>query len=448
MTSRVVAPLVVAGLILTSTFSAAYAETDFALVGTHTFASQQGTALGRSLRELQRWNGQLYIGYGDIAANTGSPVGGIRVAPYDPQSAGFVDSGFSAPTEAILNYRPIGDKLYALSDDPTGSTPYSVLQGGSWQAAGSVFSQHVFDIATLDGTDIWLAGSFSDHRLHELPRSTNGGASFGSILYDRTCDVNPYTGNIYRGWGGSSYRFVAVYGGKLYVQRFNMYRGPRGYVKADGSMVWSTGDTVFDDSWVYDAGHTRVYDPATGTFTDGPDFLPVNPNPNASFAGYPNPAEISADTYRGSGWRPVEFGGKLVYLNALPTRQGLLSGAELVVAEMRNYGLLYSFDGSDVTLVRGGVNGLASESVIDFSIDEAGTALYALHADGQVYRTNDLADWSYVASAPGNVCSLEILDSVLYAGGTEAQLYAMPIPEPATLTLLAAGACLLLRRRR
>jgi len=118
------------------------------------------------------------------------------------------------------------------------------------------------------------------------------------------------------------------------------------------------------------------------------------------------------------------------------------------VAEMRNYGLLYSFDGSDVELVRGGVNGLASESVIDFSIDEAGTTLYALHADGQVYRTNDLADWSYVASAPGNVCSLEILDSVLYAGGTEAQLYAMPIPEPATLTLLAAGACLLLRRRR
>jgi len=82
------------------------------LLGVHPQAAAQPTPTGRALVTLFPWHGRLYVGYGDYQANTGP----IEVTAWDPARNRFA-SYHSSDTEAIYNYRAIGDALYAPATD-------------------------------------------------------------------------------------------------------------------------------------------------------------------------------------------------------------------------------------------------------------------------------------------------------------------------------------------
>lgn len=61
--------------------------------------------------------------------------------------------------------------------------------------------------------------------------------------------------------------------------------------------------------------------------------------------------------------------------------------------------------------------------VRDYAISDG--YLYLLQYNGEVYRTTNLQEWSFVDSMPNNSsgCSIEILNGVVYVGTKESQLY-------------------------
>ena len=81
----------------------------FELAATHPDA-----AIGKSIQTLKPFHGKLYAGYGDYFTNTGP----IADRAFEPATGTFGSSLLSAQTEALMIYREIGGKLYALHIDP------------------------------------------------------------------------------------------------------------------------------------------------------------------------------------------------------------------------------------------------------------------------------------------------------------------------------------------
>jgi hypothetical protein len=224
----------------------------FTYLATHPQASQQPTALGKTIYALQAWNGKIYAGYGDYAANTGP----IAITPFDPASNTFATTAeVSQQTEAIGLYRILNGKLFAASTDPQYgvSTDYAVGTAGSpnsWQQVGpswpapnnGVGMTHAFDMNSLTGTDLWLVGSQGNDPV--AWRSTDGG-----ITWVKSLDVAAPSGDYGRFYG------AAVYNGKLYVQAMwidNASNYVAGYESSshvfDGS-AWSKGPSLSSSIW-------------------------------------------------------------------------------------------------------------------------------------------------------------------------------------------------------
>jgi hypothetical protein len=188
----------------------------FQLVATHPDAVAQATAQGQTLATLKPFNGKLYAGFGDYNANTG-PIG---VRAFDPATAAFTPQLLSAQTEALLIYRQIGGKLYAPHLDPWPSPPPPGELGGyslgvadgpteTWTDLRLVPALHVFDVATYDGSDLWLVGSRDTATGSEgvAWRSRDGGATWqvslvvppqrAGALHSRLYAVQAYKGKLY-----------------------------------------------------------------------------------------------------------------------------------------------------------------------------------------------------------------------------------------------------------
>jgi Secretion system C-terminal sorting domain len=242
------------------TLQQSYAQIDsFVVVGTHPQAAVQPSSIGKFIATLQAWNGILYSGYGDYGANTGP----ISITSFNPVTKVFTEE-FSANTEAIYNFRPIGNRLYAPSIDiKSYAQPgdYFVLDSiGTWTAVNCGATTHAYDMASLGGSDLWVVGSKG--YAAAVWRSSDYGASWqlnrlDSIAVDTT-------GNFAR------YYFCAAYMGKLYVQARD-YRTP-----------------LHPKSKVFDGNE----------WNDGPDFFP--------------------NSHKSLGWKPEEFAGKLVYRSWSP----------------------------------------------------------------------------------------------------------------------------------
>jgi hypothetical protein len=194
------------------------------------------------------------MGYGDYDENTGP----IEISVYNPRRSSY-GTKLRFPTEAIELFRPIGDRLYAPAIDPRGDGPSAAVAvgepDGRWSNNKNVWMTHVFDVATFDGTDLWLVGSRDIQAI--AVRSRDGGRTWETALA-----LAP------RGAGGdfARFHFVFVHGGRLYVQAQDRRGG------------------MFPRSMVFDGAG----------WTDGPNLRPI-----------PN-----------TGAKPLAFAGEIVYFGA------------------------------------------------------------------------------------------------------------------------------------
>ena len=330
----------------------------FTFVGAHPDAAAQPHERGRILRTLVEWDGRLHVGFGDTKANTGP----IAITPYDPSAGAYVPTGFLADTEAISVLRPIAGKLYAVCEDPKGPSDFAF--GEPWANRDAVSAFHLYDVGTLDGSDLWLAGTSAPGSSAVAWRSTDGGATWHASL-----EEPPPAGHY------SWYGFLGAHDGKMWVQAFDWH------AKENARSAPREYSMCFDGrSW-----------------TRGPDLLPAR-----SSRGYGNDG-----LDRGFGYRPVEFepADRMVYSNGLGKYRGVRGGAATSP--------LYAFDGVEVEVVR--------DDALDFAVH--GERLFVLGLDGEIHHTGDLVEWKALARAPDGAYSLGFALGRLFVGGREGELY-------------------------
>jgi len=178
------------------------------LVGRHPHAYAQPSMTGMTIATLQPFNGRIYIGYGDYSSDSGP----IEVVAIDPETDTLSESQLSFASEAIFVFRQIGDRLYATDIDPrrTREGGYAMgvagEDGDEWSDHKVVRSTHIFDIASFDGTDLWLFGSLGSTAT--AWHSVDGGDTWTVALSVPTLS----------GEGFSRMYSAFTLGGKLYTQ--------------------------------------------------------------------------------------------------------------------------------------------------------------------------------------------------------------------------------------
>lgn len=214
-------------------------DPSFIYLGTHPEAAAQSTSQGNMISTLTIKDGKVYMGYGDYGANTGP----IHINPYNIANGSFEGSKLEVPTEEISAFRTINNKLYAPMLDPrlnfTDDVGYAEqANDGTWTNQLKAPAVHVFDMATLDGSDLWMVGSSvepdgSTYRGATAYRSVDGGATWSVVMTDMT--------TLYEDRSETErYYWVAELNGKIFMQANRVENAPmRSF---DGS-VWSEGTT-------------------------------------------------------------------------------------------------------------------------------------------------------------------------------------------------------------
>jgi len=201
------------------------------VVGVSPQALEKPNESGRTIRSLTMDNGKFYVGYGDYIVN-GGPT---KVTTFDPATKVFAESGLTAPTEEITTFRKINGKLYAPWSDPTGSATanqgYSTNATGTWTNQFKAPAEHVFDVATLTGSDLWMVGSAKgvvDGKGGAAAyRSTDGGTTWSMVAKDTS---------VVEG-GRERYYWAAALNGKMYMQAEAVDGAP---LRAFNGTTWST----------------------------------------------------------------------------------------------------------------------------------------------------------------------------------------------------------------
>lgn len=201
--------LLVALIVPATRVQAATGALGFELLGTHPQAAQKEPA-GRALVTLQVYGNQIFAGYGNYSVNTGD----VDINPFSLSSNTFTGVELTVPTEEIHQWRVINGKLYAPMLDPTCAfnCDAGYASGEPWANTIAVQASHIFDMATLNGSDLWLAGST------ELPgeavawRSTDGGDTWQVVQTD--------SGSV--SLDGERYYWIAELNGKMYMQAQNI----------------------------------------------------------------------------------------------------------------------------------------------------------------------------------------------------------------------------------
>jgi hypothetical protein len=307
---------------------------DFVSLGRNPFATTQPTPAGRRLHTLEGWRGELFIGYGDYVENTGP----IEVSAYSLRGRSF-STKLRFPTEAIELYRVIGNRMYAPAIDPVGDGPSAVVAvgepDGQWRNEKGTFVTHAFDIATLDGTDLWLVGSRQTNAI--VLRSIDGGRTWTIAL-----QLGPQSR---KSQDFARFYFVFAHGGRLYVQAED-YLGGR-----------------FPRSKMFDAG----------VWTDGPDLRPI---PSTGAKPLPVAGEVA---YLGAGG-VMAFDGRAARVAHSAWTQVI----DLTAAD----GALYVLDGREVLGTRDLARWVPVATVPNktTSIGILDGALYAGTADSELFR--------------------------------------------------------------
>ena len=222
---------------------------EFDLVATHPDAAAQSTAVGQMISTLKPFNGKLYAGYGDYDPQNTGPIG---IRAFDPALGAFTDNLLTRPqpphgaeTNAVLMFREIGGKLYAPHIDPWPDPPPAGEMGGfsvgladgateTWTDHRVVQGIHMFDLATFDGTDLWLVGSNGPNAV--VWRKRNAASDWEVSL-----TVPPQRTGI-----GARFYAIHAYNGKLYTQgqELDPSWGPHATSKVFDGTSWSDGPSL------------------------------------------------------------------------------------------------------------------------------------------------------------------------------------------------------------
>ena len=376
---------------INQTSQAQHVNGTWGLVGTHPQAAQQPANINGSetfaqyLWSLKVWNGRLYAGYGDFGANGVSFIGTkFAITPFDPNTGSFASIPvFLFDAESVPLYRDIAGRLYAPNMDASDNSNSNFAVGtntGVWEDHREQRAFHIFDMATLNGTDVWMVGSdcvvlngTTDCTKSDAVawRSTDGGNTFQESLRVHPPD----------GFGVARFYFAGVLNNHLYVQQVD---------------TSPTTTTAQDHSLVFDGS----------TWSNGPDLFPKIGNPPAR-------PDLSAH-----GYHPVFFNGQMVYM----TRHSYAND------NSTNRKQLVAFDGTSATYVD------IPPIIRNFTVD--GNYLYGLAANGEVRRTiTPSLSWesweSFTSFTEPDTLrptrkaghSIAVLNGKLYIGTSQAQLY-------------------------
>lgn len=214
---------------------------------------------GQELRDIGiTHDGKLVAGYGEWNSNVdsfGVNTGGVYVVPYNLATGAWeTGSAIRAGSEAIESVVEIGGDLYIPQTDPSDRAPtgfangnirgYVTNRGGTWHfvqikdAMGVPFvnMEHLFDMASLDGDDLWLfgteclAGNCYNNAGTAL-RSTDGGATWARAHQD-VSTVSP-DGFERDYWG-------AALNNKMYTQAFHTTPSTPMRVYDGATSTWSS----------------------------------------------------------------------------------------------------------------------------------------------------------------------------------------------------------------
>jgi hypothetical protein len=370
---------------------AALAKKTWQRVATHPEAAAADATWGaRWLWALCAWRGRLFVGYGSF--NGANPRAVIRA--FDPATARFAAvPAFATDNEAVGLFRELAGRLYAPTmdahDGALSKQNFAVTtdeRGDVWTDATARPMYHNWDVATLDGRDLWLVGSDASPTCPQecsdavAYRSTDGGATFDEMLRVGARDV---------GYKLAWFQFAFAFNGKLYLQAYFRFS------------TKSQPDLVAPRSYVYDGR----------AWTQGPDLLP---------------RRSAGD----SGYNPVLFDRHIVYLTRVPISRSYPKALPL----WQNRIDLAVFDANERVYYLKIPGGVANFTV-------AGRYLYVLMRDGQIRRTRSLGvawqSWETLPAFPardpdpqqGNAGrSLAVLGHALYVGTTQAELWRLELP--------------------
>jgi len=378
-------------LVLCAAGSASARAPAWERVAVHPEAARAEAKFGaRWLWSLVPWRGRLFVGYGSY--NGANPRAVVRA--FDPATLQFAPApAFATNNEAIGIIRALGGRLYAPAWDAQsgGAVAQNFAasadeRGDSWGDHAAKVMFHVFDVATLDGADVWFVGTDSarhcpfDTCTEAVAfRSADGGQTFTEMIRS---DAPPF------GYRYAWFSFAGVLRAKLYLQAY--FRGSA----AGGA------DIANDHSYVFDGRSWSI----------GPDLLP-------------------ARRVGDMGYQPIAFDDRLVYLTRAPIARSYPNTLPLWQNRMD----LVTLD------PQGRVTYLSiPPGVAQFSV--GGDYLYVLTRTGEVRRTRKLSTpwgrWERLATfnVPdldpdfGNAGrSIAALNRFAYVGTSQGELWRLPL---------------------
>lgn len=366
-------PLIISMLLIgyiTSTLTLLYvnklnaAQTlNFTNLGTLTQAAAQSSSEGKKLNTMTVFNGKVYAAYGDMGTNTGE----ITINPLDTSSGSFDGPVIDVPSEQLDNFKVINNKLYTTTIDPTcsytcpaGFAVYSEEDG--WEIKTPINAEHIFDIETLTGTDIWLFGS-SGGDTATAWRSVDGGNNFTVV---RSYASNPGVNNTERYYWGKSLN------GKMYFQSDLLGVTSPLQIYNASTNTWSEG-------------------PTTGVCTSVKNDILAAPNP-VNFANkIICPSSDGIELFDGINLTTKR--SNFSFPNQMPACN-TVSGDFTVYKNM-----LYVLCGNNRNILktspemRNWVNiGTAPTGAKSIAIDETNQMIYVGTSDSKIYRSSLLED--------------------------------------------------------
>lgn len=213
-------------------------EPGYSTVATVAPVAAQRSAQGRIIDDLSVHDGLIHLGYGDYGDNTGP----IDLVTLDPATGEVAVALAGVPTEEIQVVRDVGGTRFAPMADPRAGwrTPsgFATDASGRWENAAAVPVVHAYDVATMDGSDLWVAGSAyldgTDRVGAVAYRSVDGGTTWEQAVTDLPATASGY----------ERYYWVAELGGKIYVQaRHYGTTSSSGPVRIFDGRRWTTGST-------------------------------------------------------------------------------------------------------------------------------------------------------------------------------------------------------------